>query len=171
MAAIREKINRNLQKVSGADLYSEVTKKFDELLDISLVDIMAGAWKKGREILKYADGKKYPPEATYLVHLAEHTISSEHRPYVEIMVNEKPVGRVEFKIKISLTLDNFILKIQDGYIRAIQTGTCKGKGTITCWELPILERETASFPLPGNIDLGRGIPIPGRKDAAGEGTA
>ncbi len=112
--------------------------------------------------------KNTPPEATYLVHLAEHTVTSEHNPYIEIRVDDQPVGRVDFKIKISLTLDNFILKIQNGYIKAIQTGACKGKGTIYCWNLPILERETGPFPLPGNIDLGEGIPIPGRGDRAAE---
>lgn len=119
MAAIREKINRNLQEVSQANLYREVTEKLDDILDVDLTNVLVGGWKKGREILKYADGGKYPPEATYLVHLAEHTIASEHRPYIEILVDEQPVGRVEFKIKIALTLQGVILRIQGGHIRSI----------------------------------------------------
>jgi hypothetical protein len=73
--------------------------------------------------------------------------------------NEKQVGKIEFNIDISLTLKGIILKIRDGRIKEILTGSCKGKGTVRYGNLVITEKETGSFTLPGSIDLGDGIPI------------
>jgi hypothetical protein len=120
---------------------------------------MVKAWNKYRELLKYTDKEKYPPDVSVLVPLAEHTIKSEHKPYIEILINDKSVGKIDFNINISLTLKGIILKIRDGKIKEIQTGSCKGKGTIKCEDLVILEKETESFSLPGSINLGEGIPI------------
>lgn len=91
--------------------------------------------------------------------MAEHTIKSEHKPYIEILINDKSVGKIDFNINISLTLKGIILKIRDGKIQEIQTGSCKGKGTIKCENFVILEKETESISLPGSINLGEGIPI------------
>ena len=110
-------------------------------------------------LLKYTDKGKYSPNDIFLVPLAEHTIKSEHKPYLEILINDKSVGRIDFSINVALTLKGFILKIQDAKIKEIQTGTCKGRGTIQCEDIVIMEKETGSFPLPGSITLGDGVPI------------
>ena len=56
-------------------------------------------------------------------------------------------------------LEGIILKIQEGKIKEITTGTCKGKGTVECENILILERKTRPFCLPGSVSLGEGIPI------------
>lgn len=159
MEALKEKIQKESTAIKWPVALNEITKKVGDLLNISVIDIMVKAWNKYRELLKYTDKEKYPPDVSVLVPLAEHTIKSEHKPYVEILINEKPVGRVDFNINISLTLKGIILKIRDGKIQEIQTGSCKGKGTIKCEDFIIMEKETESFPLPGSINLGEGVPI------------
>jgi hypothetical protein len=148
-------------KVKWPVAFDIIVKKITDILDIGILDIMVMAWNKYRMLLKYADREKYPPGETLLVPLVEHTIKSEHRPFIEILINDKPVGKVEFNITISLMLKGIILKIQDGKIKGVTTGTCKGKGTIKCENIVILEKETAPISLPGSIDLGEGIPIKG----------
>ncbi|MBI4468835.1 MAG: hypothetical protein HY650_05870 [Acidobacteria bacterium] len=120
---------------------------------------MVGAWNKYRPLLKYADRSKYPPEEVALVPLAEHTISSEHHPYVEIMWGEQSLGKLEFGIELEITLEGIVLKNQDGKIKEIKTGTCKVKGTVKYADLVILEKDSEEISLPGPIDLGEGVAI------------
>ncbi len=136
-----------------------VAEKIADLLNIAIPDIMVMAWKKYRILLAYTDSKKYPPGEVSLVPLAEHTISSEHHPFLEILINNQPFGKIEFHISVSLALESAILKIQDGKIMAVTAGTCKGKGTIECENLLIMEKQTQPISLPGTISLGEGVPI------------
>ncbi|HEY54975.1 MAG TPA: hypothetical protein G4N91_01660 [Dehalococcoidia bacterium] len=159
VSSLKEKIWKET-KVKGPLVLDLIIKKTAEILDIGILDIMVKAWNKYKILLKYLDKEKYPPGETFLVPLAEHTIKSEHRPSIEILINDQPAGKIEFSISISIMLEGVILKIQDGKIKGITTGTCKGKGAFACENVVLLEKKTASIPLPGSIDLGEGIPIP-----------
>ncbi len=159
VAAVKELVLKQTKGVGWGVIRGEIFEKVEYLLEISIPDILVAAWNKYRILLKYLDRKKYPSNESFLVPLAEHTITSEHHPYLEVRVNDLPVGKIGFKISVDLTLEEIILKIQDGKITEIFTGTCKGKGTIMCGDLLILKEETHSFALPGSIDLGQGVPI------------
>jgi len=137
------------------DVFSE---KIGAILDITIPDIMIATWNKYKILLKYKDNEKYPPDDTFLVHLAEHTFQSEHQPFIEIWFNNQRVDTIDFDIMVSLTLKGTILKIQGGRIKEIITGTCNGKGSVKCEGRLILEQEMKSFHLPGSIKLGEGIP-------------
>jgi len=159
MEALKEKVEKEVPAIKWSAAFQEVIKQIEDLLNIRVVEIMAMAWNKYRVLQKYTDKEKYSPNDTFLTSLVEHTIKSEHKPYLEILINNNSVGKIDFSIYISLTLKGFILKIQDAKIKEIQTGTCKGKGTIKCEDVMIMEKETESFPFPGSITLGEGIPI------------
>jgi hypothetical protein len=136
-----------------------IIEKIADILDIGILDIMVMTWKKYGILLKYADSEKCPPGETFLVPLVDHTIKSEHCPSIEILINGKPVGKINFHITISLIIEGIILKIQDGKIKEITTGACKGKGCVMCENIVILEKKTLPICLPGSISLGEGIPI------------
>ncbi len=159
MEALKEKIQKESTAIKWPVALNEITKKVGDLLNISVIDIMVKAWNKYRELLKYTDKEKYPPDVSVLVPLAEHTIKSEHKPYLEILINDKAVSRINFDINISVVLKGMILKIQDGKIKEIKTGSCKGKGNVKLEDFVIMEKETESISLPGSINLGEGIPI------------
>lgn len=159
MSSLKEVVSKEAKEISWPAAFNEIIKNIGDLLNIGIPNIMVLAWNKYGELLKYTDKEKYPPDVSVLVPLAEHTIKSGHKPSIEILINDKPVGKIDFDINIALTLKGFILKIQDGKIKEIKTGTCKGKGTIKCEDFVILEKETESFPLPGSINLGEGAVI------------
>ena len=159
VSAVKGLVLKQTKGVGWGVIKEEIFKKLGDLLEISIPDILVAAWNKYQILLKYLDREKYPPNESFLVPLAEHCITSEHHPYVEILVNDQPVGKIGFDINVALTLEGIILKIQDGKIKEIFTSTCKGKGTISCDHKVILEKKTESVPLPGTIDLGQGIPI------------
>jgi hypothetical protein len=159
VSAVKEAAEKQAKGVGWGIIKDQIFEKLKDLLAVGIPDILVAAWNKYEILLKYLDREKYPPNESFLVPLAEHCITSEHHPYVEILVNDQPVGKIGFDIKVALTLEGIILKIQDGKIKEIFTGTCKGKGTISCDNVLILEEKTEAVPLPGSIDLGQGIPI------------
>jgi hypothetical protein len=137
-----------------------ILKEFMEILNMKVSDVMIAAWNQYKALVQYTDEKKYPPGESYLVPLAKHTIESIHKPFLEILVNHHPVGKINFEIIISLAVEGIVLKIQDGKIMEVRTGSCKGGGSIKCEDKLILKKETGPFSLPGLISLGEGIPIP-----------
>ncbi len=156
---LKERLAKEVKGIPWGGVLHNIRERFEPLLDVGLPDILAGAWNKYRLLLKYLDKEKYPPEEVILVPLVDHTIQSEHHPHLELLIDEKSIGKIEFQITLSLTLEGFTLKIQDGKIKEILTGTCKGEGTIKCENAVLVERELAPIRLPGSIDLGEGLPI------------
>jgi hypothetical protein len=139
---------------------SFILKKLVEILDQKVSDVMIAAWNKYKDIVQYTDAEKYPPDETYLVPLVEHTIESVYEPSLEILFNNQPVGELNFEITFFITLEGIALEIKGGKIMKVNTGSCKGGGSIKCEDITIFEKETSPFNLPGSIDLGKGIPIP-----------
>lgn len=157
VAAVKEAVLKQTKGVGWGVIRGEIFKKVENLLEISIPKILVAAWSPF--LLKYLDRKRYPANESLLVPLAEHTIISEHHPDLEIMVNDQLVAKIGFTISVELTLEGIILKIQDGKVKEISTGTCKGKGTIKCGDLLFAKEETKSLALPGSIDLSPGVPI------------
>ena len=137
----------------------ELSRSVEALLNVSLLDVLRRAWNKTKELARYRDREKYPPDKTYIVPLAEHTIRSRHTPHLEIRINEQPAGRIDFEIRLEVALKGLHLHIQDGRIRKIDTGECRGKGKLLCEGFLLAQREWKKLEIPGSIDLGEGIEI------------
>jgi len=136
-----------------------VAAKSEDLLNLNVVDVLVGTWKKYLEIKKYADPKKYPPEEEILAPLVTHTVKSEHHPYIEILLKEREVGRVVFDLGFSLVLEGFVLKIRDGRIMEILTGSGKGEGELSLVKLSLWKQDSKPVHFRGQIPLGKGIPL------------
>lgn len=159
--SVRASLTKEVPQIGWAETVSGVLEKFDELLNIRITDIMVSAWNKYRALREYSNKEKYSPNETILVPLAEHTIASEHHPFIEILKNDRRIAKIEFTVNIVLKLEGCILKLQDGKIKEIRTGNIKGKGTVKYGKAVILNRDIASISLPGSIDLGEGVAIQG----------
>lgn len=157
--SLRDNILREAKTVTWGIAFSEIVKGAGELLNINLGDIFASGWNKHRELVKTGEKSRRSPNETFLVSLSEHKITSVHHPYIEVLLNDRPIGKIDFEISALLTLNGIVLKIRDGTIREILAGSCKAKGTVSCEKCLILEKETKSWSLPGSIDLGGGIPL------------
>jgi len=137
----------------------EVKKGAQALMNIKIEDIFISAWNKYLPLRKYRDKEKYPPDKTVMVPLVEHTVKSEHKPYIELLVNDQPVDRINFSITISLVLKGMILVVRDARIWEVKTGECSAKGKLSCEGVLLLDKTSEPVQLPGTISLGDGIPI------------
>jgi hypothetical protein len=130
------------------------------LLDIDVVRLLVDGWNKARELRKYRDEAAYPRDEVIVVALSKHKLDSQHKPHLELVVGDRPVGRLNFQIDLALNIDGAQLTIQGGRIMRIATGKTSGIGTIRCEGVIVGQKEAKLGALPGSIDLGSGIPIP-----------
>jgi hypothetical protein len=159
ISALRTRLLHRLPGIRWPAVLAEISQQAKGMFDFDLVDILAGAWSKCRELAKYSDRQKYPVQQTYLVPLAKHTLNSTYHPFLEILINDNPVGKVVFDVMLSLTVEGFVLTVQDATIKKVLAGSCQGKGTIALGRAVLIEKTLAAIRLPGSIDLGKGIRI------------
>lgn len=158
-AKLKEAVGK-LPGIEWGPVAKEIEAKIAEVLDVDIVGILLGGWKKYRQLQQYRDPTKYPPEETILLSLTEHSISSSHHPKIEILAERVLLARLEFTITLALKLEGIVLKVRGGKIREICAGRLRGKGTLACAGVALLEKETERLELPGRINLGDGIEIP-----------
>jgi hypothetical protein len=136
-----------------------LAEKTVEALDIPAVTFLFPAWKKYEEIMEFGDPNKHPPKDTYLVALAEHTMKSDHHPYLQVSYKGYQFPKIEFTLSLELTVQGIVMRIHDGKIKEIKEGTLKGKGKLLLENEVIIDKAIGSVDLPTKIDLGDGIPL------------
>jgi hypothetical protein len=135
-------------------------RHFGRVLDIDLVGVLVDGWNKSRELRKYRDTEAYPPDEVVVAALSKHRLESKHTPHLELVVADRTIGKLHFQIDLALVLESVQLTIQAGRIMRIATGKTSGTGTIRCEGAIVGQKEQKLGSLPGQIDLGSGIPIP-----------
>jgi hypothetical protein len=135
-------------------------------LDIRIIDVVATAWNTRRELKQYADRAKYPADQIVDHALDKHDIRSTHKPRVQIMLDNSPIGpELEFEVTAALNLEAAILRIQDGRIMFAKLGKVFGTGTIKCEGATLFSRPTKALQLPLTLSFGQGLPIGSTQDA------
>jgi hypothetical protein len=139
---------------------SLVNRAADRLFDISLMEIMVGAWTKMVALQEYAIGDKLLSKKTHKFVLSEHKITSKHSPTIELYVYDDKVADVKVDIALTLLMAKTILRIKQGRILEVKISGCQATGKVSCYGQEILEEKTAELEFPGAIKLGDGIEIP-----------
>jgi hypothetical protein len=145
----------------------EVSRRFAEVLDVPVSNILMGAFDQYTALLEYADTSKYPPGESVIVPLGEHTIESRHEPKIDVLMNDKVVLSVALTIGLEIDLESVVLRIQGGRIYEIRPGRGSAKGSVKFRDLTIVARESSRVDFPGTIRIERGLPIrPGNAEAS-----
>ena len=139
---------------------SLVARAADRLFDISLMEIMIGAWAKIVALQEYAIGEKLLSNKTHKFVLSEHKITSKHSPIIELFVYDQKVSEVKVDIALSLLMAKTTLRIKHGRIMEVKISGCEGVGKVSCYGQEILEQKTTEIEFPGAIKLGDGVEIP-----------
>jgi hypothetical protein len=147
---------------------SLVTRAADRLFDVSLMEIMVGAWAKMVALQEYATGEKllskkthkFVSKKTHKFVLSEHKITSKHSPKIELFVYDQSVAEVKVDISLTLVLAKTILRIRQGRIMEVKIAGCRAIGKASCYGQEIIEEQTTELEFPGAIRLGDGIEIP-----------
>lgn len=168
MAALKASTTA-LPPLDWGELATAIKEKIEEIFDVSLSDILRGAWLDYQKIRECADIEKHPADETIRLKLETLEITSAHRPELEIRIGDLPPSEIPFEITLNLTLSGPLLIIRDATIREVEIGTCRAGGAVKCSGMALLERETREVRLPGRISLGQGIAIPPPRKGSADG--
>ncbi|MDX2043007.1 MAG: hypothetical protein SF097_17445 [Acidobacteriota bacterium] len=147
--------------LNSHDLSAEIAKAVSDTLKFNLLGVLVVTWSRALELRKYTDRTKFKPEDINYVELAKHTVKSNHKPKVQLLVNGHSVGEVEFDVALEFPVKGAILKVQDARIKQVRGVSFKGSCKIKYGEFELLKRESQEFHLPGEVDFGEGYLIPG----------
>ena len=64
----------------------DLASKVAELFNFELPDLLVPCWKKARELQEALEESRKSPDDVIVLELAEHAITNEYHPYVEIRI-------------------------------------------------------------------------------------
>ena len=152
-----------LASAAGPDAWHQavhgVAGAIPHLLDIEVGTILAGAWASEGELGRYADPQRYPLGEVLHVELTSHVVTSEHRPGVELLVNDQPYGQLGLTVSVTLQVERASLTITDGKIWQATAGACTATGRIACDTLVLVECPPTRAELPAPLVFADPVPI------------
>ncbi len=151
--AFQEKISEEVKGIKWTAAMPDLAQKVCELLDIKIPNILVAAWKKAKELQTVLEKSKSTPDEVIYLDLAEHTINSDHKPSIDVRVKGATVKKIELPVQLAFKLRGFVLKIQNGGIKEMQTGQCEARGTIKYGTLTIAEKKLEPIKLPFSIPI------------------
>jgi hypothetical protein len=146
--AFQEKLKEEAKGIKWTAAMPDLGAKICELLDIKIHDVLMTAWKKAEALRQALADSKADPERSIYLDLAEHSIDYETQPFIDVKIKGASVKKITLTVALNLKLKGFTLKVQNGAICEIQTGSCEGKGTIKYDKLSIAEKKLSPIKLP-----------------------
>jgi hypothetical protein len=131
---------------------SQVTTVAHGLLDLDLGDLLVAGWLKQGELAVAAERTAANPGSSEVVELASHRISSVHRPFVELLINDVHVATVNFKLDIEFVVKALVATVRNGHVVSLHSGACDVAATLAAEGLQLASRR-AHFELPLIIRL------------------
>jgi len=130
---------------------TEIKKSLDDALHISLLDILTGGWKTVHEVVQALEESTQKPADIILKPLVKHTVKSVHHPYVELYLDNIEIGKVEIECSAALDVEGLTLKIRNGEIVEIVSGTCQGILQLAFADEVLAQTKTERIALPGSV--------------------
>jgi hypothetical protein len=145
----QSRLGREIKTIKWPAAMPDLASKIGELFNVELPELWVLSWKKAGEIQEALEESRKSPEEVIVLDLAEHEITNEYHPYIEIRIAGMPSKKIEFKVQIVTTLKGINLKIQAGTITEIQAGSCDFEGKVQYQDLTIAEKKAGPLELLG----------------------
>ena len=158
--AMQDRISQEIKGIKWTAAMPDLIPKICDLLEIKVDDVLLTAWKKASELRTVIEKSKQTPEETTYVELAQHTINSEHKPSIDVMLKGAKLKTIALLVQLGFNLKGFVLKIKNGRIIELQAGQCEVKGTIKFSGLTIAEKKLQPIKLPFSIPITMPAPVP-----------
>jgi len=159
LAELRELVAKEVSAVAANGLGGALIDGLRETLDLPCATLMGAAWAAYETLLPYADPAQHPPDEIALVPLGSHTVTSTHRPKVEVFLDGKKIRTVTFELDLSLEVDACVLKVRGGRIHEAQGARARGAMRFACMGAVLAEAQSREIPLPAKLVFEGGIPI------------
>jgi hypothetical protein len=129
-----------------------------DLLDLEFDELILGGWRKFGDLNAAAKRTREADDGSEVVDLATHSITSTHKPRVELRIDDIPIATVTFELSLKFTLKAVVATVRDGRLVELHGGLCDVQGSLTAEGRQLATRE-GHLLLPLLIRLGSGIPL------------
>ena len=144
----QSRLGREMKTIQWPAAMPDLASKVGELFNVELPDLLVLSWKKAGEIQEALEESRNAPQRIIILDLAEHVITNEYHPYIEIRIARVPLPKkIEFKVQILTRLKGINLKIQAGTITEIQAGSCDFEGKVKYQDLTFAEKKVGPIEL------------------------
>jgi hypothetical protein len=140
-------------------IVGDILQAMKPVFDIRLGDVLATVWNTRRDLVKFRDRNKYPPDELEELVLGKQRVERTLKPRIEILVDDQKRAEVEFEIELELTIETVMLQIRDAKILGARTGSCEGKATLKCGKAILPSPKPRKFNLPGTLTFKEPIAI------------
>ena len=152
----QSRLGREIKTIKWLAPMPDLVSKVGELFNVELPDLLVLSWKKARQLQEALEESRRLPEQVIVLDLAEHAITSEYHPYIEIRIAGMPLPKkIEFQVQIVTRLKGINLKIQAGSITEIQAGSCDFEGKVKYQDLTLADKRLGPIELVGVSTIGK----------------
>jgi hypothetical protein len=151
--AAQDRIREEVKGIKLPAAMPDLAPKICQLFDVKIPDVLLTSWKKVDALKALLEKSKKAPEQTMYLELADHTINCEQKPHIDMKLKNVSVKKIEFLVKLTFKLKGFVLKIKEGKVKEMETGSCEVQGTVSYAGQVIAEKKMAPIKLPGSIPL------------------
>jgi hypothetical protein len=136
---------------------SQITTVAQELLDLDLGELAAAGWRKHASLTEAAERTRADPSSSEVVDLASQRITSVHRPYVELLVDNVHVATVRFELRVEFLVKALVATVRHGHVAALGSGDCEVTATLAAEGLQLVKQQA-------RLDMSALIRLPLRLD-------
>jgi hypothetical protein len=151
-AGLQEQIGDHLAAGLGG-LEDAVLEALRCALDLPSRNLILKAWGGLEELQEFTDPGSRGAAEEIVKPLAKHSIRSAHSPRLEVMLDDSPISEIVFDVVLRADLEGFVLRIKDGHIVEITTGSITASGSLALAGQTLLELAPEPFALPGRLRL------------------
>jgi hypothetical protein len=112
-----------------------------EALDISFSDVLTGAWSRYSELMEAAELTRANPGRREDVVLAEHTVTSEHHPRVDVLVDDTLVASIHLQVELLCTIRALTVAVERAAIVEVGSGSARVELSVGADDVPLWRRE------------------------------
>lgn len=146
---IRHYLTKKSPKTSWNTFRIEILTQFENLLDIPLRPLLIRSWNRDQYLQKISlSHTQAKLEAkTCILPLAAHHLHSEHQPKLVMQLSDTETLSLALKITLELSLSHVVLKLRQGHVERVMSGTCQGHVSIQYGETQLASSEITKFRL------------------------
>lgn len=130
----------------------------DRFLELDLAHVLLAGWRRYSALTDAARKSLAVPGAEEIVDLAEHRVTSAHRPRIDVAIDGVSVATIGFALDLSLDLHAVRAVVARGRLVSLRSGRADLDGRLACEGVPVVQA-TRQVELPGMVSLGSGVPL------------
>ena len=147
---------KSFRKVTREIVVHEIADTLAALLDANLAGILVEGWRRHGELRAAARYTLAVPGSSQLVELADHQITEEQQPSINLLVDDHRVATFTFDATLVFDVHALIAGVKAGRLVAVHAGHCDITGTLAIEDTEVLSRKVR-VPLRGVLSLTHSI--------------